>query len=451
MSSRRIFKVIITAFAAILMCAGYLGAEEQSSYSPSLVYVSGNNLMFAWRCPDGSLEKTKPLIFRGVTWAAATQAPHDGPNPLNNSESVPYGFFFDWEGRSPQGHEVFAYWLTREYAKYYDVDIGYMKRMNVNVVRVYTHFGLAPREYTRILDKFYDKKIMVILTVAGSKREIDSGEYLKVVNAYKDHPAILMWSLGNEWNLDYNRYHGYQTIKEAAQATDHAAGEIKKIDPGHPVSTCLGDRFVDDEAENTVAAVVQLCPNIDIWGFNVYRGKSFGSLFSQWEKISEKPMYISEFGTDSFYTQNYKIANDFQAIACVGQKDEDMQAQYILGLWEEISDNLSALYENKQCLGGLVHEFNDELWKVGCYHVDMGDMIDYDFPEQGYSYTEYNTEGFYLPGGHPDDVANEEFFGVMDAQRNPKKVFIQLQNYYEKLSFTGEYTFKGCSDAGTLK
>ena len=35
--------------------------------------------------------------------------------------------------------------------------------------------------------------------------------------------------------------------------------------------------------------------------------------------------------------------------------------------------------------------------------------------------------GFVLVGGHPDDVANEEYFGVVDADRNPKEIFFKLR------------------------
>jgi hypothetical protein len=45
----------------------------------------------------------------------------------------------------------------------------------------------------------------------------------------------------------------------------------------------------------------------------------------------------------------------------------------------------------------------------------------------------YNTEGIILKGGHPDNVANEEYFGIVDADRKPKEAFWELRRYYERL------------------
>lgn len=85
--------------------------------------------------------------------------------------------------------------------------------------------------------------------------------------------------------------------------------------------------------------------------------------------------------------------------------------------------------------------FNDGLWQVGCYHVDLGGLVDYDgpdnlpnTPDDDTSYDEYNSEGFYMPGSFPDNVANVEYFGVADADRKPKKAYFQLKDYYGKLN-----------------
>ncbi len=319
-----------------------------------------------------------------------------------------------------------------------------MRKMNVNTVRTYSHFGLNMPEDFKILDACYENGIMVIMTVTASKAGLENEDYLEVVRAYKEHPAILFWSLGNEWNLGANKYYGYETVSEAEQATNNAALKIKEIDPAHPVGSSLGDTFEDDNVENTVEAIIRKCPDIDIWGFNIYRGKSFQNLFQQWAQISDKPMYIGEFGTDSFAAESYKIVEGFKAVECKGREDELKQAEFIIPLWDEIAENLSSLYENKFCLGGLVHEFNDELWKAGSYHVSLGGVIDYENPEQMYCFEEQNTEGFVLQRGHPDAVANEEYFGVVNAQRRPKQIFYVLQEYYKRLGFLDKYVFIGC-------
>lgn len=274
-------------------------------------------------------------------------------------------------------------------------------------------------------------------TLGGSRRV---PRYEKIVTLYKDHPAILMWSLGNEWNLDSNKYLGYPSAQDAATAVNEAAQSIKQIDSNHPVTSCLGDRFDDSIPGNTISGIVNACPNIDVWGINVYRGASFGDLFSRWQQITSKPFYLSEFGTDSFNTSTYSIVNGYQADNCNGTKDQNMQQNLELTLWDEIKNNASAINYTKVCLGATVFEFNDELWKVGNYNVGLGGLVNYNGPDgisgtsdDDTSYNAYNTEGFVLANGHPDNVANEEYFGVVDAGRNQKSVFWGLQSYYLSL------------------
>jgi len=405
--------IVLISIAVTLIC----GRASAAS-----VTISKNRL-----CVDG-----KPYLIHGVSWSPATRPPEKGPNPEDPAEEMEYGFFFDWPGRNPQGHDLFNYWLRTQYLEYYMTDILLMERMNVNTVRVYQDFGDDPAVYKKILDEFQRNSIRVIMTVVSSREELVSERYLRVVGYCKDHPAILMWSLGNEWNMDFNRYYGFEKVTEAAAATEIAAQKIKKLDPNHPVSTCLGDRFDDKYPENTVANMLKLCPSIDIWGMNIYRGDSFYNLFKQWQALTSKPMYISEFGTDSFRTAKYNEIDGFQAKNCEGQIDEDMQADFEIKLWKELTGYLSAFDPSKPCAGGLIHEFNDELWKVGSYHMNLGGMVDYE-GRGTKDYKEYNNDGFILKGGHPDGVANEEYFGVVTADRKPKKAYELLRNYYKIL------------------
>lgn len=70
-----------------------------------------------------------------------------------------------------------------------------------------------------------------------------------------------------------------------------------------------------------------------------------------------------------------------------------------------------------------MHEFNDEIWKVGSYHVGLGDLINYKSGE--HSFDEYNCEGISIGASHPDHVANEEYFG---------KAYYVLKDEFKKIS-----------------
>ncbi len=420
----------------IILIAVSLFPVSQNVYAdvpnkPSYVYVKDRQLFVGKRLKDGSLDILKPYLIKGLTWLPATRSPDNGPNPFNPLETVPYGLFFDWPGRDPQGHVVFIHWLRSQYLEYL-TDIDMMRRMNINTVRVYTDFGDNPAVYKKILDEFYRNDIMVIMTIASSRHDIDKARYKKVLSLCMNHPSVLMWSLGNEWNLEYNKYWGYDTVRDAADATDHAASEIKNIDCAHPVSSCLGDRFYDDEVTNTIAWIVERCVYVDVWGLNIYRGEDFSNLFKQWKSITDKPMYISEFGIDSLETKSYKKFSESQVYKCVGNENQDVQGEYAICLWNDLAKNLSILDSNNPCIGGTLHSFNDHLWKVGSYHVNLGGLVNCDDMAGVDSFRKYDAGGFYLPSS-PDSVINEEYYGVVDADRQPKKVYWRLKSFYKKL------------------
>jgi len=46
---------------------------------------------------------------------------------------------------------------------------------------------------------------VVLIFTFAVVREMKEPKYLRLVKQYKEHPAILLWALGNEWNL--NRFY----------------------------------------------------------------------------------------------------------------------------------------------------------------------------------------------------------------------------------------------------
>lgn len=431
---------------------GLVSSEAQAQVAvpqgPSVSQVMNKVLFVARRVPlpspEGSLSAPVPYVIKGVSWQPATRAPATGPNPLNPAQNVPYGFFFDHP-------EVMIYWLKNEPREHVAEDLPLLRQMNVNTMRAYNDFGLNPALFTGMLDEFYRQGIMVILTVANSKAEIDAQTYLSVVEQYKNHPAILMWSIGNEWNLSYNLFFGYPSVKDARDAVNRVAGEIKAADPNHAVSSVLGDRFSDAVATNTIRDVVRNSPNVDLWGLNIYRGTSFGTLFTQWAGLwagmPPKPFYLSEFGTDSFKTTAGKFTivegrADNIPGQVMGVEDEALQANTDIGLWNQIKARLSRDKETEYCVGGLVHEFNDELWKVGNYHVGLGGLND-----SPTSYNQQDPEGLYLPGAHPDNVNNEEFYGMVktdsENRRVPKEAFARFSREFAVAFIRGDANSDG--------
>ncbi len=102
---------------------------------------------------------------------------------------------------------------------------------------------------------------------------------------YKDHPAVLLWGIGNEME-------GYKAGNkpEIWKAVNAAAKLAKELDPNHPTMTV----FAEVGGER-VACVHKYCPDIDIVGLNTYAGAS--SIGERYAKLNgTKPYILTEFG-----------------------------------------------------------------------------------------------------------------------------------------------------------
>ncbi|GJM18264.1 MAG: hypothetical protein DHS20C14_04770 [Phycisphaeraceae bacterium] len=81
------------------------------------------------------------------------------------------------------------------------------------------------------------------------------------VEDLKDHPAVLLWGLGNEVNL------GATDIDKALRSIEEAAALTKSLDPDHPTMT-----VIPEIGEDMAARIAAECPSIDILGVNSYAG-----------------------------------------------------------------------------------------------------------------------------------------------------------------------------------
>ncbi len=107
---------------------------------------------------------------------------------------------------------------------------------------------------------------------------------------YRDHPALLLWGLGNEmekvWGGDVT------DIDDARiwQELNHLAGIIKELDPDHPVMT-----VVDGTPPSKIAAIHEHYPRLDILGVNSYAG-AVGAGQRLLESGWDGPYMLTEFG-----------------------------------------------------------------------------------------------------------------------------------------------------------
>lgn len=270
-------------------------------------------------------------------------------------------------------------------------DLALMVEAGINTIRVY-----QPIDDKAVLDEIHAAGIKVIMGFGfdqGGKFDMVSGTFIDYVNTYKDHKAILLWELGNEYNYHPQWFNG--DLKNWYTALNNAAGLIKKQDPSHPVTTAHG------ELPDSLA--LASCPNIDVWGMNVYRWDEPGEIYSQWESISSKPMYLSEAGGDSYMT--ITKAGYEQGV------NEKAQAAANAKILESVFNHTEV------CSGVTLFAFSDEWWKAG--NNDIQDIGGWAPNSTGVPY---------------DGSPNEEYWGILDIDRNKKETYDIVKAKYRGLS-----------------
>ena len=256
-------------------------------------------------------------------------------------------------------------------------DIPLLVDANINTIRTYAAITNVSE-----LNAFANAGIKVIMM-------LNENSFTWYVNQFKDHPAILMWEFGNEFNY-HPEWFG-NNIQNWYNQLENNAATVKSLDPDHPVSTGHGE-VPDSQALNS-------CPSVDVWGMNIYRWLSPDSAINDLASISDKAMYISEAGADSFNINSNSENQTQQADA----------TEIILN---------SIIQQSDLCVGVTLFEFCDEWWKAG--NPNQQD-----------------------PGGFSnaipyDNFANEEYWGIVTRDRVPKLSYYVVQEIYEATSLSVE-------------
>jgi hypothetical protein len=110
----------------------------------------------------------------------------------------------------------------------------------------------------------------------------------KEVLKYRDHPAVLIWVIGNELNHDYANPRVYNAVNDVAKM-------IRELDPYHPTTTTTSGFKPDVTAE-----ILARAPALDFISFQMY-----GSLFVFPDRLAEsgfdQPFMITEWGTIGYW------------------------------------------------------------------------------------------------------------------------------------------------------
>lgn len=292
-----------------------------------------------------------------------------------------------------------------------DDEMGLLKNMGVNTIRVYTgipkkwieyiyvNYGI----YTMLNHSFGRYGLNLNGTWVANTEYSDVttknellNEVKQLASDYKDTKGLLLFLLGNESNYGLV-WEGAETenipvkekkstVKKRARALyklfNEAALAMKTIDNSHPIALCNGDlQYLD--------LIVKECPDVDIFGTNIYRGKSFGDVFERVKKKYGKPVLFTEFGSDALN-------------ALTNLEDQNAQAYILKENWKEIYENAAGLGKSGNCLGGFTFQFSDGWWKSGqTKNLDIHDL-----------------HASWVNGGYSFDFVkgknnmNEEWFGI---------------------------------------
>lgn len=292
----------------------------------------------------------------------------------------------DYEIKGICYHPVPRGKVTRSFDRL-EVDLQLMQEAGINTIRLY-----APVAEREILDRVHQSGLKIIMGFGYNQDgvfDMLSGTFIDYVNQLKDHPAILIWELGNEYN--YHPEWFENNIDNWYIILNNAAELIHNADPNRPVSTAHG--------EIPTPEILEACPAVDIWGMNVYRWDDPSSIFSAWEEISGKPMYLSEAGADSYMT--------VAARGYAQGPNEQAQADATKKILEEV------FRHPEICSGVTLFSFLDGWWKAGNPdRQDPGGMAP-------------NSTGVPYDG-----TPNEEYWGILDIDRHKKAAFQVVQDIY---------------------
>ncbi|MGL2993431.1 glycosyl hydrolase [Flavobacterium sp. TSSA_36] len=288
-------------------------------------------------------------------------------------------------------------------------EMGLLKNMGVNTIRVYTgipkkwieyiytNFGI----YTMLNHSFgrygvaIDGNWTSNTDYADPKvRETLLNEVQQLVSEYKNTKGLLLYLLGNENNFGLF-WQGAETedipvvdkkstklAKAMYQLFNEAALAMKSNDMNHPVAICNGDLLFLNE-------LAKACPAVDILGINVYRGVSFGDLYERVNNEYGKPVLLTEFGSDAFNATTQK-------------EDQKAQAAILKGNWNEIYENAAGLGKSQNSIGGFTFQFSDGWWK-------MGQTINLDIHDSTASWA---NGGYLFDFEKGKNNMNEEWFGI---------------------------------------
>ncbi|MEZ4825345.1 MAG: glycoside hydrolase family 2 TIM barrel-domain containing protein, partial [Bacteroidia bacterium] len=214
-------------------------------------------------------------------------------------QGVAYNATHDWrDGYLPLTRRQ----LTKDFSR--------ISQMGANTIRRYGNSGIYEKNVLNIAEEHELKVLYGLWFDPSVDYYADSAAVEKIrrqalatVRKFKDYPAVLGWTLGNEtWaSLKYNFAPPYLSRVRRAhiRLVEEIAREIKAIDPNHPLFIALEHNH---ELTACMDAYRRFAPSVDIIGVNTYYGQRIESLEAIANTyIPDRPYLVSSFGPVKYW------------------------------------------------------------------------------------------------------------------------------------------------------
>lgn len=350
----------------------------------------------------------KPFIVRGVEFS---------PDKVGTTPGESNEWMQQDTNENRLNDSAYESWVDKNGDGFQDVDeptVGdfeLLKEMGCNAIRIY-HPSNINKELLRDLYNRYGIRVIMgnylgaytVDTGAQwdkgtdytdpAQRQKMLGSVKKMVEEYKDEPFVLLWMLGNEndskgntGNSTCTNTNACKKPEEYAKFVGEACDLIKKLDPNHPVGIC-------NAGYTMLPQYAKYAKSVDIIGLNAYKGVyGFGSLWNRVKTAFDRPVLITEYGTDSYDMRTQS-------------ENEDFQALYHKRSWVNILENTYLGAKTGNALGGVVYCWLDKWWLCGSPKL-------------------HDTTAGSWVGPTIDNCFNDEWLGIAGQEDGRKSPFLR--------------------------
>jgi len=316
-----------------------------------------------------------------------------------------------------------GYYLTRAGEEFYIRGAGgseyldYVLEAGGNSIRTW-----SASEAGAILDEAHAKGLTVMfgLWVGHERHGFDYNDekavqaqferFKKIVEKYKDHPAILLWGIGNEVDLFYSNTKVWDAIQDIAKM-------VHELDPNHPTTTVTAGI---DSSE--ISLIKSKAPDIDILSVNTY-----GEINRVPDIIHkngwEGPWLISEWGP----TGHWEVQKTKWGVPLEQTSKEKAQVYT-----DRYMNYINAF--KGECVGSYVFLWGQKQETTSTWYGI--------FTEKGERTETYDAVYSVWKGSAPDEKAPRLDSITLDGKRASESIYLKSKQEYEAKAFVEDYDQK---------